>query len=154
MKGYWLATALLFVTGASGGTALAHGAGFTIAEDAPTRVVQFEYTAGQPMTDADIRVQEEGGRLFQLGKADRHGRFAFSPDQPGTWIVEADDGEGHKLRAEVAVGGSASGASARALIIPQWALLILLVVSLLINAGLLSWRSAKKKGPRVIDTGP
>lgn len=124
-----------------------HGANVESAADTPTKVVRFSYTAGQPMDGARVQVlMPDGDSLFQVGRTDPQGYFAFVPDRPGTWIVEANDERGHKLQGSVAVGASAAAMQAPSQVqVPRMALLAVLLVSLLANAGLLSALIAAKK---------
>ena len=48
---------------------------------------------------------------FVDGRADRLGRFAFLPPEPGAWTVRAEDEEGHKVEVQVQAGeaGTAAG---------------------------------------------
>ena len=126
--------------------AFTHGAGHEAVDNAPVEVLRFAYTAGQAMDGAAVRVLEPGTeRLYQVGRTDRDGRFAFVPDQPGEWIVEADDGQGHKLRATVGVGVATATDQPDTVSVPPALLLGALIASLLLNAGLLSALLARKK---------
>ena len=40
---------------------------------------------------------------FQVGHADKNGRFCFYPDAPGEWRLTAEDGMGHRLELKVPV---------------------------------------------------
>lgn len=127
--------------------AYGHGANVEIAAEMPTKVVRFSYTAGQPMDGARVQVlMPDGDRLFQVGRTDPQGYFAFVPDRPGTWTVEANDERGHKLQSSVAVGASAAAVQPPSQVrIPRKALLAVLIMSLLANAGMLSALIAAKK---------
>lgn len=133
------------------GNAAAHGAGFELVPDAQSTTLRFSYTAGQPVDGAAIRVlSPPDERLHQIGRTDLRGQFSFVPDRPGNWIVEADDESGHKLRAEVSIAGDgmASADSQTSVAVPRGLLTLLLLVSLLLNVGLISARFARtKKGP-------
>jgi hypothetical protein len=67
--------------------------------------------------------------------ADRQGRFAFAPDMPGAWRVEARNYEGHAVTIEVPVKADAVAAS-RWQQPRTWVLFGSLVLNLL---GLLAW---------------
>lgn len=131
--------------------AFAHGAHSERVTEAPAEVVRFSYTAGQAMDGARIRVRmPETQQVFQVGRTDAQGQFAFVPDRPGNWIVEADDERGHKLEATVAVGASAAAAEEEPerVVVPRQILMWALLGSLLANAGLISALiGAKKRTP-------
>ncbi len=98
------------------GPAAAHGVGWQREADGAAVALSFAYTGGEPLAFAAVTVQrpENDAPVHQAGRADRAGRFAFVPDRPGAWQVEADDGMGHRLRAVVQVvppGRSVSGLS-------------------------------------------
>lgn len=126
--------------------ALPHGAGYEREPEAPTEVLRFRYAAGGAMDGAQVRVLHPGGGLYQVGRTDPSGRFAFVPDRPGEWLLETDDGQGHQLQARVPVGTAAAAApSARRVAVPPLALAGALLASVLLNAGLFSaWRAQKK----------
>lgn len=71
--------------------------------------VQFYYEGDAPLRGAEIAVFDPSPESdpFVESVTDRHGRFAFIPDQPGQWRVEANDGMGHRtqLLIEVDEGG-------------------------------------------------
>lgn len=138
------AVALLLLTAAP--VAMPHGAGYEHEPDAPAEVLRFRYAAGGTMDGAQVRVSRpDDGGLFQVGRTDPAGRFAFVPDQPGEWTVTADDGQGHQLQARITVGALTQQEAAQRVSIPPLALLGALIISLLVNAGLFSaWRAQKK----------
>lgn len=66
--------------------------------------VTFTYSSQEAMAFAKITVTSPtDGKTFQVGNADRHGRFCFFPDAPGDWQVTADDNQGHRLTVTVPV---------------------------------------------------
>jgi len=79
----------------SAGRVLAHGARY-VAVDGAT-AVRAIYDDDRPMAFADVSVFGPGNSEtpFLKGSTDRHGHFAFVPDQPGQWQVRVDDGMGH-----------------------------------------------------------
>ncbi len=86
--------------------AQAHGVGSRWRDDGRNvRAVTFAYVSGEPMAYVKIKVFGPGDEKmeFQNGRADRQGVFAFVPDKPGPWRVEAQDEEGHKAVAETVV---------------------------------------------------
>ena len=67
-------------------------------------VVSAEYDTGEPMSYARVKISAPGARVgFQSGRTDRNGRFCFSPDTPGDWMVVVDDEIGHRLEVVVPV---------------------------------------------------
>lgn len=139
-----MAVALLLLSTAP--LAFPHGAGHEREPEAPAEVLRFRYAAGGAMDGAEVRVLHPGGGLYQVGRTDASGRFAFVPDRPGEWLLETDDGQGHQLQARVPVGVAADAApSARRLAVPPLVLAAALLVSLLLNAALFSaWRAQKR----------
>ena len=66
--------------------------------------VAYRYSSGEVMSFARVTVVSPAdGKTFQVGNADRHGRFCFYPDTPGDWQVTADDTQGHRLTLTVPV---------------------------------------------------
>jgi len=72
------------------------------------QAVEFYYASGEVMAYAAIRLfaPSDPDVPFIDGRADRLGRFAFLPSEPGAWVVEAEDGDGHKLRMTVQAGAA------------------------------------------------
>ncbi len=124
----------------------AHGAGFERLPDIDTVALRFAYAVGEPMAGARVVVTTPAGQDHQRGQTDRDGQFAFVPDRPGDWMVVADDGLGHEVRAEVEVGGVAEGeSSATPVAVSPRVLLYALIGSLAVNAGLLSLLLARRR---------
>lgn len=120
------------------------------------RAVTFAYSVGEPMAAADVRVYAPGADApHQAGRTDAAGQFAFVPDRPGTWRVEARDGRGHVVDMTVPVGGSVGSTADQTAAQStshhdqghghggRW-LVWLLVVSLLVNVGLI-WRAFRPR---------
>lgn len=78
------------------------------------QAVEFYYATGEPMAYATMRLfaPSDPAVPFLDGRADRLGRFAFLPSEPGAWTVEAGDGDGHTLRVSVDAGTAASAGPA------------------------------------------
>ena len=67
-------------------------------------VVSAEYSTGEPMSYAKVKISAPGAKFtFQSGRTDRNGRFCFFPDAPGDWEVAVDDEMGHRLEVKVPV---------------------------------------------------
>lgn len=84
------------------GPAWAHGVGYAV-DSSKTACVRIFYDDGKPMSYAKVKVfgPDDGTIEHQNGRTDKHGRFAFVPDAPGKWRVEAGDGMGHAIDAQV-----------------------------------------------------
>ena len=83
--------------------AQAHGTGLRwLSGEEPAMAVYFHYSTGEPMAWDKIKVYGPGDEKteFVIARTDRNGKFAFLPDRPGHWRVEASDDEGHKAVAE------------------------------------------------------
>lgn len=119
--------------------AYAHGAGYERLES-DTTAVRYAYVIGEPMADANVVVYTPDETVWQRGRTDQDGRFGFVPNSAGVWVAEADDGLGHRVRAEIPVGVAAASAAEppSAFVISPRMLLILLIISLAGNAALLS----------------
>ena len=61
-----------------------------------TLSIAFSYSTGEPMAAVKINVYGPNKTKFITAQTDRNGKFAFLPDQPGLWRVEAYDADGHK----------------------------------------------------------
>lgn len=68
-------------------------------------VVRAAYAGTEACPFAGIEVYSPAGPKVehQNGRTDRTGRFAFLPDQPGTWRVVVDDELGHRVELQVPV---------------------------------------------------
>jgi nickel transport protein len=81
---------------------LAHGVEGTVQSGG--LAVACRYSTGEPMDYAKVTVLAPGSsQPFQVGHADKNGRFCFFPDAPGEWRVTAEDGMGHRLEVKVPV---------------------------------------------------
>lgn len=66
--------------------------------------VKAEYSTGEPMSYAKVKIDAPGGEhTFQSGRTDRNGRFCFFPDVQGEWKMIVDDEMGHRLEVKVPV---------------------------------------------------
>jgi len=72
------------------------------------QAVEFYYASGEAMAYASVRLfaPSDPAVPFIDGRADRLGRFAFLPSEPGPWVIDADDGDGHKLSMTVQAGAA------------------------------------------------
>ncbi len=66
--------------------------------------VACRHSSGEVMDYAKVTVLAPGSsQPFQVGHADKNGRFCFLPDAPGEWQITAEDGMGHHLELKVPV---------------------------------------------------
>lgn len=93
-------------------SARAHGTGARLLQPGDTaRSVLFHYSSGEPMAWVRIKVfAPQGPGEFVIARTDPNGIFAFVPDGPGLWRVEAQDDEGHKAVIDVHVDASFAAA--------------------------------------------
>jgi nickel transport protein len=90
--------------------AWAHGTDSRILGDNKAVTAAFYYSDGEPMSYAKVLVfsPQDQKTEYQNGRTDRQGRFAFYPDTPGIWRIEASDGMGHQAQSSVQVGETKS----------------------------------------------
>ena len=98
-----LSTVIVWVT-VCPALCLAHGARHTVIKGGTG--VEATYDDGSPMAFCDVSVFSPSDPVgeYQTGTTDPRGRFAFVPDTNGAWKVTVDDGMGHMVTAEIAVG--------------------------------------------------
>lgn len=129
------------------GPVAAHGVG-SRALGGGAQAVEFYYASGEPMAYAAVKLYAPADPSVPYvdGRADRLGRFAFLPSEPGSWTVVADDGDGHTLRMAVQAGADAAPASPA----PGWsAWRVALWASLSGNAlALAAWVNARQRRPQ------
>ena len=84
---------------------LAHGTDHRVMDNNNAVVVAFSYSDGEPMRYAGVLVYspEDGQVEYQNGRTDLNGNFAFYPNVPGPWRIEASDGMGHKETGQIEV---------------------------------------------------
>jgi hypothetical protein len=91
--------------------------------------VEFSNAAGQPMSDAEVKVFAPGqlGKPVLTGRTDQNGRFSFAADQDGFWSAEARI-NGEIGRVTIRVGGKEQ----KETIPPEWligGLFVLLILA-------------------------
>jgi len=113
------------------------GIGFTI-----------KYNTGQLVTGAHVKVYSPDGmnELYQWGVTDLNGRFVFSPDQPGEWLIEINDGTGHGIKDKITISDDlalrqASGAESQTVI---WQEIVIGVSIIFGFSGIWYYRMAKR----------
>jgi len=84
-------------------TVSAHGVGYRIVESGKAVTLEFYYSGGEPLSYAQVLIfdPQDQKTEYQNGRTDKKGRFAFYPDTAGKWRIEANDGMGHKVAAQV-----------------------------------------------------
>ena len=132
-----LAVGLIAAAAIAPGPSAAHGVGARkLGPGAQT--VEIYYASGEPMAYATVRVFSPSDPTIPYidGRADRLGRFAFLPSEPGAWSVQADDGDGHHLAITVAADENAPAAGAPVGLFSAWR--VALWLSFSVNAMLLA----------------
>lgn len=126
------------------GSVFAHGVVISTAQENGLPVSTFHYADGIALSYGEVKIWAPGDAEveFQNGRTDKNGRFAFIPDQSGTWRVEVTDGMGHAATAKHEVQVAIEPVKND---LPQennQPLLAILGVSLLLNLALLieKWR--------------
>lgn len=96
---------------AAPGFAGAHGTDYRILEPDAAMVVEFIYDDNQPIRFAEVLVFSPANDEIehQNGRTDMNGRFAFYPDVPGKWRIQADDGTGHLERVGIEIAEADEG---------------------------------------------
>ena len=84
--------------------ALAHGTGYRQSDKKPISL-EFSYSTGETMSYLDAKVfsPKDEKFVFQSGRTDEDGRFAFTPNAAGRWRVVVKDEEGHLAEAKIDV---------------------------------------------------
>lgn len=103
MRGVFLMAVFAAILIAS--LAYGHGVSYGIFPERAV-AVRFIYAGGEPMSYVEAKVfgpQSFSDLEFQNGRTDARGVFAFVPDRPGAWRVEAWDELGHKGSIKVPV---------------------------------------------------
>jgi nickel transport protein len=91
--------------------AYSHGVTYGIFDEKAI-AVRFGYAGDEPMSYVDVKVlgpKSTPDLEFQNGRTDARGVFAFVPNIPGLWRVEAWDNQGHKGIIEVVVEQDKTG---------------------------------------------
>jgi len=93
IKSIFLCSVLLLVFSVN---TMAHTIRFEVEKHSPTVTVHAYFSRTSPLVDASVEVFSPGNEeAFQKGRTDKHGFFAFRPDENGNWKVTVDDGMGH-----------------------------------------------------------
>lgn len=140
--------------------ALAHGVSLEAGQGRAAWVLA-QYSDGEPMSFAKVRVLGPGGQTHQMGNADATGRFCWLPDQPGQWTAVIEDGQGHRGQVSLDwTGGDAPVASQRGggemAAQPLWTRALLGLSAIFCLAGLVFWllgRRGARRGAAAVDKG-
>ena len=110
--------------------------------------ITVKYNTGQLITGAHVKVYspDDSDELYQWGVTDLNGRFVFSPDKPGEWLVEINDGTGHGIKEKFTVSDEltltqASGAERQTAV---WQEIVIGISIIFGFCGIWFYRMAKK----------
>jgi nickel transport protein len=164
--------ALILAAPLTAGQAQAHGVVWRQGPSDRTVSLSFIYSDQTPMMYSKVRLFSPADPEvpYQSGATDKNGGFAFTPDVPGIWKFEANDGQGHLASGELEAvlplaappGAPASdGAQARespALASggaqgPSWERMAL-GLSLIVNIAMIAGRLRRQKSGGRPSSGP
>jgi len=105
IRSYWLLPLVAFILLRAPVDADAHGTDYSLVKATELSAVAFYYSDGEAMAYAEVLVfsPKDPKVEHQNGRTDKHGKFAFCPDTPGTWRITANDSMGHLCQATVEV---------------------------------------------------
>lgn len=111
-----LASAVAILVLTAGSACFAHGLGYRQLASADAVVLEFHYSDGQELSYAEVEVwgPEDTDVEYQNCRTDKHGRFAFLPENDGIWKVRAADGIGHAVESAINRGSATSNGDAGA----------------------------------------
>jgi nickel transport protein len=82
----------------------AHGLTVVVERTGDVWVAMAHYDGGVPVAGGDVVIHgPDTDSVYQVGRTDPAGRFAFVPAGPGEWRVRVDDGMGHRRTARTTV---------------------------------------------------
>ena len=91
----------LFVLGP---LASAHSIQFEIKKHAPVVSVKAFFSQTSPLASASVNIYAPGeDQPYQTGRTDKRGFFAFVPSVAGDWVLEIDDEQGHRHKANISI---------------------------------------------------
>jgi len=110
----------------------AHGVSHTIFRDGIG--IQVFYDNGSPFSYSEVIIYSPADKKveFQTGITDKNGRFIFSPDETGVWVIKIDDGMGHGLVKKIEIASNQLVESLSPVLFPLWEK-ILIGVSLIVG---------------------
>lgn len=132
---------------------MAHGIRLS-SQEGRTVWVLGEYSDGEPMSFARVRIVGPQGKTYQVGNADAYGRFAWVNDQAAAWQVTFEDGQGHRGELVVDLAGAGKEAlntanhavAASKGSRPSWDALFLGLSIIFFLSGLLLWWKGRQGG--------
>lgn len=84
--------------------AMAHSIRIEVQKNYPLITVNASFSKISPMVNAKVEVISPAHeKLFQTGRTDMHGNFAFLPDIPGSWTIKINDEMGHAKNTEITI---------------------------------------------------
>jgi nickel transport protein len=85
--------------------AVAHGLLTDVRLQAPSVVIKTLFSEAQPAADATVIIFSPSASevIWQTGRTDQTGSFAFLPDAPGDWVFLVDDKKGHAKKLAITV---------------------------------------------------
>ncbi len=105
MKSFLTVLAIVFtLTFFNANVANAHGVKWEVSQIQAQGFI-FSYADGSTIKKADVKVfgPNDPQKLYQEGKTDKNGNFAFIPNSSGAWILTANDGSGHLVTAKLSL---------------------------------------------------
>ena len=83
----------------------AHGVLTDVRMQAPSVVVKTLFSEALPVIDATVTIFSPAASevVWQTGRTDRTGSFAFLPDTAGDWVFLVDDQKGHAKKLTITV---------------------------------------------------
>lgn len=83
---------------------MAHSIRLDVEEHPPAVKVHSYFSRTSPLVDAKVEVFKPGSdAIYQRGRTDEAGYFAFIPAEAGDWVVTVDDERGHIGRTVVSI---------------------------------------------------
>lgn len=83
----------------------AHGVITDVKISGSAVIVTSTYSPSEPLVDAVVTLYSPANpqEIWQNGRTDKNGRFAFIPETAGDWIFSVDDQKGHRGKITIPV---------------------------------------------------
>jgi nickel transport protein len=83
----------------------AHGLLTDVRFQSPSVLIRTQFSEAQPVVDAMVTIFSPSASevVWQTGRTDRAGNFAFIPDAGGDWVFIVDDQKGHAKKLTISV---------------------------------------------------